>query len=135
MTPTALTKQITSMQYSKLENYTHYLSVISAARTSRYQKRRVNTYTRIIRFMESKELPSFTYKAFLLVELQVNTNLIRAKLIPYLFIARELCVYRLVTVNNKSISNPRSLLALYDCLAIPRELYLKAYSRLYKKHF
>lgn len=74
-------------------------------------------------------LSFYTHKAFILLEMQLGTLLQRTRLIPFFFIARDLCFYRIVKVDNKITNSPYTIIILYNIVAIPVSLYTKLYYR------
>lgn len=74
----------------------------------------------------------YAHKAFVLLEMQLNATLVRAKLVPYLFMVRDLCFYRLVQINSVVAKNPHQLVSLYDAVNIPIYLHNYMYYRQYR---
>ena len=77
-------------------------------------------------------LSHYTHKAFILLEMQINTILQRTRLVPYYFIAGDLCFYRIVIINNEIIKSPYTIVSLYDVITIPLGLYTKFYTRQFR---
>lgn len=77
-------------------------------------------------------LTMYAHKAFILLEMQLNATLVRAKLVPYLFLVRDLCFYRLVQVNMSVAKNPYQVVSLYDSVSIPVYLHNYMYYRQYR---
>ena len=77
-------------------------------------------------------LTMYAHKAFVLLEMQLNTSLVRAKLVPYLFMVRDLCFYRLVHLNQLVAKNPHQVVSLYDSLSLPVYLHNYMYYRQYR---
>ena len=74
----------------------------------------------------------YAHKAFVLLEMQLNVSLVRAKLVPYLFLVRDLCFYRLVYLNQQVAKNPYQVLSLYDSMSLPVYLHNYMYYRQYR---
>lgn len=77
-------------------------------------------------------MPQYTHKVFLLLEMQLNAVLTRTKLIPYFYMASDLCFYSLVSVNHVKTNDPYYVISLYDSLQIPTFLYHYMYYRQYR---
>lgn len=77
-------------------------------------------------------MPKYTHKVFLLLEMQLNSILTRTKIIPYFYMAADLCFYSLVVVNQQVIQDPYHVISLYDSLKIPVFLYHYMYYRQYR---
>jgi hypothetical protein len=77
-------------------------------------------------------LTMYAHKAFILLEMQLNATLVRAKLVPYLFLVRDLCFYRLVQINTQVAKNPYQVISLYDSVSIPVYLHNYMYYRQYR---
>lgn len=77
-------------------------------------------------------LTMYAHKAFILLEMQLNATLVRAKLVPYLFMVRDLCFYRLVQINNSIVKNPHQVVSLYDSVSLPVYLHNYMYYRQYR---
>lgn len=109
--------------------------------TSRFvqYKRNLNTQQKLFFFYAVKaKFPAYVHKLFLLLEMQLGSAITRAQLVPYLFMALDLCFYRLVFINNCAVSNIFSITSLFDSLSIPLFLFnyislrvgrLQAYSK------
>jgi hypothetical protein len=92
----------------------------------------LNYSDKIIRFYRLQhQVVQYVYKAYLLIELQINAVLVRYKIVPFLFLTHDLCYYGLVSVNNKVRSNPYSLISIFDQISIPLAIYQLMYSRQY----
>src|SRR5690348_1699405 len=76
-------------------------------------------------------LTMYAHKAFILLEMQLNATLVRAKLVPYLFMVRDLCFYRLVNINKAVAKNPHQVISLYDSVSLPVYLHNYMYYRQY----
>jgi hypothetical protein len=74
----------------------------------------------------------YAHKAFVMLEMQLNASLVRMKLLPYLFLANELCFYRIIRLNGIAVSSPYHVLSLYDNVSIPVTLYNYMYYRNYR---
>ena len=110
----------------------HFLKARYFVRKQSLKKYTLNYFDKITRFYQLHQATTlYAYKAFIVLELQVNTLLIRTKIIPFLFLARDLCYYMLVRVNDNIITNPYTVLGLYDTIAIPLYLYRLMYCRQY----
>jgi hypothetical protein len=57
------------------------------------------------------------------MELQLSVVLLRTQLVPFFFLVRDLCFYRLVFVNYAVRSNPHLILSLYDVIQLPLFFY------------
>lgn len=77
-------------------------------------------------------LTMYAHKAFILLEMQLNATLVRAKLVPYLFLVRDLCFYRLVQLNTTVAKNPYQVVSLYDSVSVPVYLHNYMYYRQYR---
>jgi hypothetical protein len=88
------------------------------------KKYSLNYADKIVRFYKlQNSVVLYAYKTFLILELQINTLLVRTKLAPFLFLAHDLCYYLLVKINHKISKNPYQLVSLYDTISIPLSLY------------
>ena len=88
------------------------------------KKKKITFYEKIISFYLIRlGFSFFTQRAFILLEMQLNSFLARVKIIPYFFMARDLCFYRLVLVNQKFISNPYFIISLFDTVQLPFFIY------------
>lgn len=76
----------------------------------------------------------YTHKVFMLLEMQLNSLLTRTKLIPYFYMAADLCFYSLVLVNKVQINDPYHVVSLYDGIQIPVFLYHYMFYRQYRVH-
>lgn len=74
----------------------------------------------------------YAHKAFILLEMQLNATLVRTKLVPYLFMVKDLCFYRLVQVNQETARNPHQVISLYDVVNLPVYLHNYMYYRQYR---
>ena len=91
-------------------------------------KQRVNLQDKLFYYYNIKtSLSLFTRKTFILFEIQLNTILVKFKIIPFLHIAAELCYYRLVFINDNAISNSHHIVGLYDMIHIPYFIYQQFY--------
>lgn len=77
-------------------------------------------------------LTMYAHKAFILLEMQLNATIVRAKLVPYLFMVRDLCFYRIVQLNLQVAKNPHQVVSLYDFISIPVYLHNYMYYRQYR---
>lgn len=77
-------------------------------------------------------LTMYAHKAFILLEMQLNATLVRAKLVPYLFMVRDLCFYRLVHLNTSISKNPHQVVSIYDSVSLPIYLHNYMYYRQYR---
>jgi ribosomal protein S4 len=77
----------------------------------------------------------YAHKAFILLEMQLNATLVRTKLVPYLFLVRDLCFYRLVQINTTVVNNPYQVVSLYDSVSIPVYLHNYMYYRQYRLQY
>ena len=85
---------------------------------------RINAVDRLFSvFSLAKRVPMYTYKIFSTLEMQVNSLALRSRLIPFSFMASELCFYRLFYVNQKIITDPFYVLGVYDTIQIPFFLF------------
>jgi hypothetical protein len=110
----------------------HFLKDLYLAKKQALKKYTLNYFDKITRFYQLQQSTTlYAYKAFIVLELQLNTLLLRTKLIPFLFLARDLCYYLLVRINEKIITNPYTVLGIYDTIAIPIYLYRLMYCRQY----
>jgi len=92
--------------------------------TGAYYKYRLNLQDKLFYYYNIKtSISLFTHKAFILFETQLNTLLIKTKIIPYLHIAADLCYYRIVFINNETISNSHYIVGIYDLIQIPYFLH------------
>lgn len=80
-------------------------------------------------------LTMYAHKAFILLEMQLNATLVRAKLVPYLFMVRDLCFYRLVYINNLVARTPHQVISLYDSVSLPVYLHNYMYYRHYRLQY
>jgi len=98
------------------------------------QKQKINAYDQLFRYYNVKiPIPISLHKIFILIEMQVNAAITRAKLMPYIFIVHDLCKLGIVHVNGKIIANQFHLLQLWDVLSIPIPLYNRVNYRLQRK--
>ncbi len=89
-----------------------------------YQKVSRKTHTANFIFYKIQiKLPFYIHKIFIAIEIQLNSLLVRAKLVPYLFTAIQLCFYSLIFVNQKIINNPHYVTSLFDSIQLPLHLY------------
>lgn len=97
------------------------------------QKRSLTTYDKVFYYYTLQTpLNMYAHKAFILLEMQLNATLVRAKLVPYLFMVRDLCFYRLVMLNGAVAKNPHQVVSLYDAVQIPVYLHNYMYYRQYR---
>ncbi len=97
---------------------------------AKIKKQLITFYEKIFFYFNVKVPTSYyTHKAFILLEMQVNTILQRTKLVPYYFIAIDLCFYRIVKVNTLCVKSPYFIISLYDVLSLPLSIYVKFYLR------
>ena len=116
-------------QNFKIKNFKKFLQAhskytLNKVSHTKYHKKKINiidklTYLYKIDFKASL----YTYKIFAIIEIQVNSVLLRLKIIPYLFIVPYLCFYYLIQVNSKFITNPFFILTLFDFVQVPLVLY------------
>lgn len=124
-------KKQTSLISTKPYHY-NFLKIFHQQLLMPFKKKGINYLDKIIRFYKLHyNTTMYTYKAFLVMELQINTLLARTKLIPFLFLAQDLCYYNLVKVNNNIKKNPYTLVTLYNTLSIPVAFYNLMYCRQY----
>jgi hypothetical protein len=89
-----------------------------------YYKKQVNFFEKVSKFFLLKIKNSFfCHKMFILLELQLNSLLMRSKLVPYFFLISELCFYRLIYVNGSLIKTPYFITSLFDSIKIPLFFY------------
>jgi hypothetical protein len=70
------------------------------------QKQRINSYNQLIRYYNVKlPIPVSIQKIMLLIELQLNAALTRAKLVPYIFMVADLCRLGVINVDSKPVTN------------------------------
>jgi hypothetical protein len=99
-------------------------------------KNKITTYDKLFSYYAvNHAMSTYTHKAFVLIEMQLNANLVRMQLVPYLFLVTELCFYRIVSVNAKLISSPYYILSLYDNVKLPIDLFNTMYYRSYRVHY
>lgn len=92
--------------------------------TTPVKKKRISVYERLFFLYSIKlGLPIFVQRAFILLEMQLNSFLLRVKLVPYFFMVKDLCFYRLILVNNVAISDPFFIVSLFDIVQLPLFLY------------
>jgi ribosomal protein S4 len=107
--------------YTHLPVYNHLKE-----KTNSYnnKKKKISFYEKILSFyLVRLGFSFFTQRSFILLEMQLNSFLARVKIIPYFFMARDICFYRLVLVNQKFISNPYFIISLFDTIQLPFFLY------------
>jgi len=93
----------------------------------------LTTYDKVFYYYTMQTpLTMYAHKAFILLEMQLNATLVRAKLVPYLFMVRDLCFYRLVQINAQIAKNPHQVVSLYDSVSIPVYLHNYMYYRQYR---
>lgn len=78
------------------------------------------------------QIPIYAHKAFILLEIQLNSLIARAKLVPYFFIVLDLCFYRIIKVNTEIMTSPFYVTALFDSIVLPVYLYNYIYFRQYR---
>jgi hypothetical protein len=69
------------------------------------------------------KLPFYIHKIFIVIEIQLNSILLRTKLVPYLFTAIQLCFYSIIFVNKRIINNPHYVISIFDSIQLPLQLY------------
>jgi hypothetical protein len=60
----------------------------------------------------------YAHKAFIALEMQLNSMLIKTRLAPYQYMVEDLCFYELVRINGQPARNVHHVLGLYDLLAV-----------------
>ena len=104
-----------------------------AGKDSSPKKHGLSVYDKVFYYYTLQTpLTLYAHKAFILLEMQLNATLVRAKLTPYLFMVRDLCFYRLVQVNNLVVKNPHQVVSLYDSVSVPVYLHNYMYYRQYR---
>ena len=94
-------------------------------------KQKINAYDQLFRYYNVKmPIPISLHKIFILMEMQINAALTRAKLIPFMFIVQDLCKLGVIHVNGNIAANQFHLLHLWDVFSIPIPLYNRANYRL-----
>lgn len=97
------------------------------------EKRSLSLYDKVFYYYTLQTpLTMYAHKAFILLEMQLNATLVRTKLVPYLFMVKDLCFYRLVQINNQVVKNPHQVVSLYDAVSLPVYLHNYMYYRQYR---
>lgn len=100
------------------------------------QKQPLTVYDKVFYYYTLQTpLTMYAHKAFVLLEMQLNSTLVRTKLVPYLFLVRDLCFYRLVQINTQIARNPHQVVSLYDSVSIPVHLHNYMYYRQYRTQY
>lgn len=100
------------------------------------QKQRSNNYQQLIRYYDIKlPIPISIQKIILLIEMQLNAAITRAKLVPYLFIVADLCRLGVIHVNSKQEMNQYKLINIWDVISLPVKLYNRFNYRLTKQQY
>lgn len=96
-------------------------------------KHSLTSYDKVFYFYTLQvPLSMYAHKAFIILEMQVNATLVRSKLVPYLFMARDFCFYRLVQLNTGICKYPHQVVAIYDSISIPIYIHNYMYYRQYR---
>lgn len=125
-----------SININKINNWTKQnlnfkIKKKKIAFTKAFQQIKLQKYKLILRekifyyYHNKISLSYYTHKAFIILEMQLGVILQRTRLIPYFFIARDLCFYRTVFVNYCVNNSPFTIIMLYDIVSIPVALYHK----------
>lgn len=65
----------------------------------------------------------YAHKAFVALEMQLSSMLLKTQLVPYQHMVEALCFYDLVRINGVPARNAHYVLSLYDSLSIPAQLH------------
>lgn len=120
--PKRYSKSLNFLQQKKKKKV--YYSPKFVASNQRLLKRKLNLPDKIFYFMTTSAYLSLeAYKLFSILEMQLSAVLLRAQLIPFFFIVPDLCFYRLVFLNGRVVSDPHSIISLFDVVQLPIFLY------------
>jgi hypothetical protein len=98
------------------------------------QKQRLNNFNSLTRYYNVRlPIPISIQKIILLIEMQLNSAITRAKLIPYIFIVGDLCRMGIIFVDGKQETNQFQLLNVWNTISLPVQLYAKFNYRLSRK--
>lgn len=113
-----------------LHNKKKQINIIPKIKLNQLKKIPLTQFDKIIFFYNLKNRTSlYTYRTFAIFEIQLNSVVIHANLVPYIYIVPHLCFYNLITVNSKVEHNPYYILSLYDRINIPPFLYSQIYNQ------
>src|SRR5437868_4308943 len=95
--------------YKKQYSYTHGIF------GKKYYKIKINITDKLFAFIQLQTKASFfAYRAFIVIEIQLNIVVLKSKLVPYFFIVPYICFNNLIYVNNIPIRNPYFLIKPFD---------------------
>jgi hypothetical protein len=87
-------------------------------------KKAATTFDKLFNYYEVKVARNmYAHKAFIALEMQLNSMLIKTRLAPYQHMTEDLCFYDLVRINGKSVRNSHHVLGLYDTLSVPVQFH------------
>lgn len=122
--------------FYKINNLIKQYSMTNNLEQKTFLKLPLKAYDKVFYYYKLQTpINMYAHKAFILLEMQLNASLIRAKLVPYLFMARDFCFYRLVKVNELIARNPHQVVGLYDTINVPIYLYNYMYYRQYRVQY
>ena len=93
-------------------------------------KKVATTFDKLLSYYEV-QVPRnlYAHKAFVALEMQLNSMLVKTRLVPYQHMTEDLCFYDLVKINGQSVRNTHHVLGLYDVLSVPAQFHNYIYSR------
>jgi len=87
-------------------------------------KKATTTFDKLFNYYEV-QVPRnmYAHKAFVALEMQLNSMLVKARLAPYQHMTEDLCFYDLVRINGQSARSAHHILNLYDVLSVPTQFH------------
>lgn len=87
-------------------------------------KKKINIHEKIFYYYYVQyPFALYIHKVFILIEMQIFNFLVKVKIVPYIFLSKELCFYNLVFVNRRTIRDPYYIVGIYDTVMVPIEIY------------
>ena len=110
-------------KWQRYLNAKKYQSVLKKAAVhaleARNVKKSATSFDKLINYYEV-QVPRtrYAHKAFIALEMQLNSMLIKTRLAPYQHMVEDLCFYELVRINGQSARSVHHVLSLYDSLSV-----------------
>jgi hypothetical protein len=118
-----LTFDVFKRKWQRYLNAKKYQSVLKKVTTQalevHYVKKSATSFDKLINYYEV-QVPRtrYAHKAFIALEMQLNSMLIKTRLAPYQHMVEDLCFYELVRINDQPARNVHHVLGLYDSLSV-----------------
>jgi hypothetical protein len=95
-------------------------------RYKKIYKIKINIVDKLFAFIKFQTKASFfAYRAFMVIEIQLNIVVLKSKLVPYFALVPYLCFNHLIEVNEQTISNPYFLIKPFDYISVPYDIYMR----------